>query len=222
MHLLLNGCQPSCQTNYFKTIVLFGIDATAQVIVPCQWHIQLKQFWIGVLEGLLCLVQSYQWTKNNLRDSVPAGSTVRWLEHVAPSQGSSESLVPVPFTANDRRHLSSVCIHNAKKAYGSKSDGSCESADSWLELRVAGWTGLWAVGVAVRYDHHYLLADDNLHTASYTTMGPMCSHHHLVRQNFKQTPDAQQFHAFWMPGKPNTIIKTRVSQLCKMEANFIE
>lgn len=68
MHLILNGCQPSCQTNYFKTIVSFGIDATAQVTVPCQWHIQLKQLWIRVLGGLLCLVQSYQSTKNNLGD----------------------------------------------------------------------------------------------------------------------------------------------------------
>ena len=68
MHLILNGCQPSCRTNYFKTIVSFGIDATAQVTVPCQWHIQLKQLWIRVLGGLLCLVQSYQSTKNNLGD----------------------------------------------------------------------------------------------------------------------------------------------------------
>ena len=69
---------------------------------------------------------------------MPTGSTVRWFEHVAPSQGSSESFVPVPFTANDRRHLSSVWVHNAKKAYGSKFDGSCDNPDSWLELRVAG------------------------------------------------------------------------------------
>lgn len=70
--------------------------------------------------------------------SARTGSTVRWFEHVAPSQGSSESFVPVPLTANDRRRLSSVWVYNAKKAYGSKSDGSCDNPDSWLELRVAG------------------------------------------------------------------------------------
>lgn len=58
--------------------------------------------------------------RTTLETLVPTGSTVRWFEHVAPSQGSSESFGPVSLTANDRRCLSSVWVHNAKKAYGSK------------------------------------------------------------------------------------------------------
>lgn len=42
---------------------------------------------------------------------MPTGSTVRWFEHVAPFQGSSASIIPVPFTANDKRHLSSVWVY---------------------------------------------------------------------------------------------------------------
>lgn len=100
MHLPLDGCQPPCQTNYFKTIVLFGIDATAQVILSCQWHIQLKQLWIGVLESLLCLVQPYQSTKNNLRDSGPlvpqsGGWNMLHLPRVPPSLSSLYLLQPM-------------------------------------------------------------------------------------------------------------------------------
>lgn len=107
-------------TNYFKAIVSFGIDATAQVIVPCQWHIQLKQLWIGVLEGLLCLVLSYQSTKNNLRDLSADWFHCQVVWTCCTFPGFLGVFRLVPFTANDRRCLSSVWVYHAKKAYGSK------------------------------------------------------------------------------------------------------
>lgn len=190
MHLILNGCQPSCQTNYFKTIVSFGIDATAQVMSLSIWHIQLKQLWIGVLRAYCALSNLISQQRTTLENSVPTGSTVRWFEHVAPSQGFLRVFHPVAFYSQWQAPPSpgSVWVHNAKKAYGSKFDGSCDNPDSWLELRVAGWAGLWAVGAAARYDHHYWLADVSFHTTSYYMMGWTHLYYYIGKRNFKQAP----------------------------------
>lgn len=59
--------------------------------------------------------------------------TVRWFEHVAPSQGSLVASFPVSFPANGRHFLSSVQV------------GFCQEG-LWLWNKVAAVTA-WTVGL---------------------------------------------------------------------------
>lgn len=137
------------------------------MIVPCQWHIQLKQHRIGVLGPtvpcpIISVNKEQPWRLEYVLERLSGGLNMLRLPRV-PLRLHFLCLFQ-PMTGSVSTVLKFAL---AKKAYGCGIRWQLsQSTDSWLELRVASWTGLVAVGLAVRYGRHYWPADVTFHAGS--------------------------------------------------------